>query len=207
MHNFPLVSTVVITCFALTALAATVPIQGDSASIIIETELSPPSAALNTLNLTTQTSPWPKVPWAYQIPGFSPQHLLFEEISPQDTGLEGQQSTLHTCDEIVRWLWENYKADQNVDQACVQTSIFHGKREGHVVMVFIPITVGGEIDRELALVSVRALEGLVWRYGGHSLECEIMSGGKPKGRISISIKVSKAQNVVRSDAVAMAGSI
>ena len=74
-------------------------------------------------------------------------------------------------------------------------------------MVFIPITVGGEIDRELALVSVRALEGLVWRYGGHSLECEIMSGGKPKGRISISIKVSKAQNVVRSDAVAMAGSI
>ena len=74
-------------------------------------------------------------------------------------------------------------------------------------MVFLPVTVGGEIDRELALDSVRALEGLVWRYGGHSLECEIMSGGKLKGRISISIKVSKAQNVVRSDAVAMAGNI
>ena len=154
-----------------------------------------------------QTSPWPKVPWAYQIPGSSPQHLLFEELSPEDTGLEGQQSTLHACDEIVRWLWEKYKVDQNVDQACVQTSSFNGKKEGYVLMVFVPITIGGEIDRELALDSVRALEGLVWRYGGHSLECEIMSGGKLKGRISISIKVSKAQNVVRSDAAAMGGSI
>ena len=70
-------------------------------------------------------------------------------------------------------------------------------------MVFIPVTVGGVIDRELALDSVRALENLVWRYGGHSLECEILSGGILNGRISISIKVSKAENAVISDIAAV----
>lgn len=59
-------------------------------------------------------------------------------------------------------------------------------------MVFVPVT--GEaavIGRELALGSVRALEGLVWRYGGRGLECEILEGGQLRGRISIEIKVSK----------------
>ncbi len=74
-------------------------------------------------------------------------------------------------------------------------------------MVLVPITKGAAIDRELALDSIRSLEGLVWRYGGHSLECEILSGGKLKGRISISIKVSKPKNIAGSDPVAMAGSV
>lgn len=89
----------------------------------------------------------------------------------------------------------------------MQTSIFNGKKQGYVVMVFVPITVGEVIDRELALDSIRSLENLVWRYGGHSLECEILSGGKLKGRISISIKVSKAKNVVVSDTVTVVSSI
>lgn len=74
-------------------------------------------------------------------------------------------------------------------------------------MVFVPITVGGVIGRELALDSLRALEALVWRYGGHSLECEIMAGGKLKGRISVSIKVSKAENVFAFDPDAAAAAV
>ncbi len=154
--------------------------------------------------LQSNTSPWPKAPWTYRIPGHSPQHLLFEEISPNDTGVEGQQSTLHVCDEVVRWLWEKYKADQSVDHAIIQKSSFNGKKEGHVTMVFVPITITDAIDRELALDGVRALENLVWRYGGHSLECEIWSEGRVKARISISIKVSKEGNVIVSDSVDVA---
>lgn len=63
-------------------------------------------------------------------------------------------------------------------------------------MVFVPVTPstvagggGALIERELALDSVRALEALVWRYGGRSLECEILAGGKLKGRISVDVKV------------------
>ena len=104
---------------------------------------------------------------------------------------------------MIRWLWASYKADQNVDRAGVETSRFNGEKEGHVVMVFVPVTIAAVIGRELVLDSIRALEGLVWRYGGHSLECEILSEGKLKGRISISIKVSEAENVVVSDPVAM----
>ena len=151
----------------------------------------------------SQISPWPKAPWTYKIPSHSPQRLLFDEISPEDTGIEGQQATLHACDETVRWLWDEYRADQNVDKSFVQLSKLNGQKEGHVIMVFIPVTVGGVIDRELALDSVRALENLVWRYGGHSLECEILSGGILNGRISISIKVSKAENAVISDIAAV----
>lgn len=147
--------------------------------------------------------PWPKAPWIYRIPGHSPQHLLFEEISPEDTFLEGQQTTLHTCDEIIRWLWANYKAGQDVDHACMQKSAFNGKIEGHVVMVLVPITRGDVIDRELALDSIRALENLIWRYGGHSLECEIWSGGKVKGRISITVTVLVAKSAVGSDTAAV----
>lgn len=59
-----------------------------------------------------------------------------------------------------------------------------------VFVPFTPSTVGGAlIERELALASVRALEALVWRYGGRSLECEILSGGRLKGRISVEVKV------------------
>lgn len=58
-------------------------------------------------------------------------------------------------------------------------------------MAFVPITGEAVIGRELALGSVRALEGLVWRYGGVGLECEILEGGELRGRISIEIKVSK----------------
>lgn len=157
--------------------------------------------------LQSHTSLWPKVPWAYKIPGPSFYHLLFEEISTQETGVEGQQATLHACDEIIRWLWENYKADQSVDKACVQSSPFNGEVKGQVVLVFVPITIGGVIDREIALDSIRALEALVWRYGGHSLECEILLGGKPKGRISISVKMSKQSKVANSGAVAVASRI
>ncbi len=71
-------------------------------------------------------------------------------------------------------------------------------------MVFVPITITDAIDRELALDGVRALENLVWRYGGHSLECEIWSEGRVKARISISIKVSKEGNVIVSDSVDVA---
>ena len=74
-------------------------------------------------------------------------------------------------------------------------------------MVLVPVTIGAVIDRELALDSIRSLEGLVWRYGGHSLECEILSGGKLKGRISISIKVLKPKHTARADPVAMARSM
>lgn len=200
MHVLSILSTIAVACFASTAFAASVPVQSESTNLVAGTTPSPPSAALDTVNLTTpQTSPWPRAPWAYKIPGHSPQHLVFEEISAEDTGLEGQQSTLHACDEVVRWLWENYKADQNIDHAGVQTSTFSGEKAGHVVIVFVPVTVGGAIDRELALDSVRALESLVWRYGGHSLECEILSGVKLKGRISISIKVSNPTSEVYSD--------
>ena len=146
--------------------------------------------------------PWPKAPWTYIIPGHSPQHLLFEEISSENTGLEGQQSTLHACDEIVRWLWENYKEDQIVEHACMQKISFNGRTKGSVVMVFVPITKTDVIDRELALDGMRSLENLVWRYGGQSLECEIWSGGKVKGRISIVIKVFKENSIAGSDTVA-----
>ncbi|KAF6224740.1 hypothetical protein HO133_009933 [Letharia lupina] len=200
MHALSLLCTIEIACCVSTALAASVPVHSESTKLAAGTPPSLPFAALDTVNLTTpQTSPWPRAPWAYKIPGHSPQHLVFEEISAEDTGLEGQQSTLHACDEVVRWLWENYKADQNIDHAGVQTSTFSGEKEGHVVIVFVPVTVGGAIDRELALDSVRALESLVWRYGGHSLECEILSGVKLKGRISISIKVSNPTSEVHSD--------
>ena len=74
-------------------------------------------------------------------------------------------------------------------------------------MLLVPITVSDVIGRELALDGIRALENLVWRYGGHSLECEIWSGGRVRGRISISIEVSKVENVGVSDTVAMASSI
>lgn len=149
--------------------------------------------------LLSQTKPWPLPPWAYSIPGHTPQHLKFEAISPKDPGLEGQQATLHACDEVVRWLWAHYSAEQNVDQAIVQKSSFVGAKEGHVVMVFVPLTVaaGGRVaglmGRELALDSVRALEALVWRYGGRGLECEVLAGGKVKGRIEIEIKMGKGE--------------
>lgn len=157
--------------------------------------------------LRSHTSPWPKAPWVYRIPGHLFYHLLFEEISAEETSIEGQQATLHACDEVIRWLWENYKANQNVDRACAQKSSFNGEKEGHVLLVFVPITVGGAIDREIALDSIRALEGLVWRYGGHSLECEILLGGKLKGRISISVKVSKLMDAANSGTVAVASSM
>ena len=66
-------------------------------------------------------------------------------------------------------------------------------------MAFVPVTAatGGSIDRKLALASVRAMEALVWRYGGRSLECEIWEvGSKLKGRISVSIKVFRAKTGV-----------
>lgn len=103
---------------------------------------------------------------------------------------------LHACDEIFRWLWENLKEDQAVDRVCLQKSSFNGEKQGYVVVVLLPVSVGVSIDRELALDSLRSLETLVWRYGGHGLECEIWSGGKFRGRISASIKVFKAQNVL-----------
>ena len=81
---------------------------------------------------------------------------------------------------------------------------FNGGTKGSVVLVFIPITKTDVIDRELALDSMRSLENLIWRYGGQSLECEIWSEGKVKGRISIVIKVSKAKNIADSDTVAAA---
>lgn len=195
MNALSIITALVIACLALTPLAATIPVQSDSTNSAVGTRLSPPSTALNVLNLTTiHVWPWPKAPWAYKIPGHPPQHLLFDEIGPEDTGIDGQQSTLHACDEIVRWLWGNYKEGQTVDRACVQKTIFHGEMEGHVVMVLVPITISDHIDRELALDSVRALETQIWRYGGHSLECEIWSGGRVRGRISISIKVLKTEN-------------
>ena len=76
-----------------------------------------------------------------------------------------------------------------------------------MVLILVPITVSDVIDRELALDSVRSLENLVWRYGGHSLECEIWSEGRVKGRISISVKVSKENTGVISDTVAVANSM
>lgn len=85
----------------------------------------------------------------------------------------------------------------------MQKSAFNGKIEGHVVMVLVPITRGDVIDRELALDSIRALENLIWRYGGHSLECEIWSGGKVKGRISITVTVLVAKSAVSSDNAAV----
>ena len=154
-------------------------------------------------SVQSHTSPWPKPPWAYQIPGHSPQSLMFEEISPEDTGIEGQQSALHACDEVVRWLWENYKEHQVVEQSYVQKVNFNGKKEGHVAMFFLPITVTDTIDRELALDSLRSMEILIWRYGGHSVECEIWSGGKAKGRIWISVTVLKAKTLADTDNVAV----
>lgn len=148
-----------------------------------------------TVYLRSHTTPWPKVPWTYNIPGHSPQHLVFENISPEDTGLEGQQSVLHACDEIIRWLWANYKEDQIIDHAIVQKSVFRGEKEGRVLVVLVPIMVSDWIERDMALDSIRALENLVWRYGGHSLECEIQLGGKVKGRISISVTVTKVNEV------------
>ena len=152
----------------------------------------------------SHTSPWPKPPWAYQIPGRIPRYLRFEEISPEDTGVEGQQTALHACDEVVRWLWENFKEHQVVGQAHMQKVSFNGKRQGHVAMVFLPITVTDTIDRELALDSVRSMEALIWRYGGHTLECEIWSGGKAKGRIWISVTVLKTKTLADIDNVAVA---
>ena len=81
---------------------------------------------------------------------------------------------------------------------------FNGGTKGSVVMVFVPISKTDVIDRELALDSLRSLENLIWRYGGQTLECEIWSGGKVKGRISIVIKVFKAKNIADSDTVATA---
>ena len=94
-----------------------------------------------------------------------------------------------------------------VDHACLQKSSFNGEQKGHVVMVLVPITVSDVIDRELALDSIRALENLIWRYGGHSLECEIWSGGRVKGRISISVTVLTAESVVDSDSVAVGNTL
>lgn len=71
-------------------------------------------------------------------------------------------------------------------------------------MVFVPITKTDVIDRELALDSMRSLENLIWRYGGQTLECEIWSEGKVKGRISIVIKVLKAEGIADSGTVATA---
>lgn len=71
-------------------------------------------------------------------------------------------------------------------------------------MVFVPVTKSDVIDRELALDGMRSLENLIWRYGGQSLECEIWSGGKVKGRISIDIKVFGAKDIDESDTVATA---
>ena len=71
-------------------------------------------------------------------------------------------------------------------------------------MVLVPITVSDVIDRELALDSVRALENLIWRYGGQSLECEIWSQGRVKGRITISIRVLKPMSIAGSNTEAMA---
>ena len=71
-------------------------------------------------------------------------------------------------------------------------------------MVFVPITETDVIDRELALDSMRSLENLIWRYGGQTLECEIWSQGKVKGRISIVIKVSNAEGIADSGTVATA---
>lgn len=70
-------------------------------------------------------------------------------------------------------------------------------------MVFVPFTISAEgkggggavIERELALDSVRALEALVWRYGGRSLECEILAGGRLKGRISVEVRVEVGRSV------------
>ena len=85
----------------------------------------------------------------------------------------------------------------------MQKISFNGRARGSVVMVFVPITKSDVIDRELALESMRSLENLIWRYGGQTLECEIWSEGKVKGRISIVIKVSKAE-IADSDTVATA---
>ena len=82
--------------------------------------------------------------------------------------------------------------------------LFNGEAKGSVLMVFVPITKSDVIDRELALDSIRSLENLIWRYGGQSLECEIWSEGKAKGRISIEIKVLKAKAIAGSDTVATA---
>ena len=71
-------------------------------------------------------------------------------------------------------------------------------------MVFVPVTKSDVIDREVALDGMRSLENLIWRYGGQSLECEIWSGGKVKGRISIDIKVFGPKDVAESDTVATA---
>ena len=157
-------------------------------------------------SIQSRTSPWPKPPWAYKIPGHTSQCLIFETTSPEDTGIEGQQSALHACDEVIRWLWENYKEKQAVDEAHVQKVSFNGEKEGHVSMFFLPVTVTDSINRELALDSVKSMEALIWRYGGHSVECEIWSGGSLKGRIWISITVlkAKAKNLADTDSVAVA---
>ena len=68
-------------------------------------------------------------------------------------------------------------------------------------MVLVPNTVTDVINRELALDSIRSMEALIWRYGGHSLECEIWAGKSLKGRISISIKVSQADTVAAAKAI------
>ena len=86
----------------------------------------------------------------------------------------------------------------------MQKITFNGRTTGSVVMVFVPITKTDAIDRELALDSMRSLENLIWRYGGQTLECEIWSQGKVKGRISIVIKVSKAEGITDSGTVATA---
>ena len=71
-------------------------------------------------------------------------------------------------------------------------------------MVFVPNRDTDVIDRETALDSLRSLENLIWRYGGHSLECEIWAGQSLKGRISISVKVLKETKVVVSNTAAVA---
>ena len=86
----------------------------------------------------------------------------------------------------------------------MQKISFNGQTRGSVVMVFVPITKTDVIDRELALDSMRSLENLIWRYGGQTLECEIWSEGKVKGRISIVIKVLKAEGIADSGTVATA---
>ena len=81
---------------------------------------------------------------------------------------------------------------------------FNGVTRGSVVMVFVPITKTDVIDRELALDSMRSLENLIWRYGGQTLECEIWSEGKLKGRISIVITVLETKALASSDTEATA---
>ena len=95
----------------------------------------------------------------------------------------------------MRWLWENYKQNQAVDKPHVQKVGFNGETKGFVTMMFLPITVTDTIDRELALDSVRSMEALIWRYGGHTVECEIWSGVKLKGRIWISVTVSNVHTL------------